>query len=544
MAISRVAFLMTIVFCSIKGIAQTPPSITFSKRYGGSNDDHPSKLLQLADKSYLFCGWTFSNDGDITGFHGTSNPDGLLARVDSAGDLLWLKAIGGSGHENVVTAVAATDNTFIIAGKTTSTDGDFAGFSGPPSQGFIAWVNATTGNIRRVIPYTGTMAGNGVRSLAMVGKDKIAVYGQKVSGAANSMYLTVMDTSGSILWEKAYGTGIPSVGVFMGTMSTTADSGYILTASVQGNGGDVSGAHGTFNVWLVRLDDTGKIEWAKCYGGSGVTMGYCASETSDGSFICTGYTQAPNDSDVLATYGGTDYWIFKVNDTGKLTWSTTLGGSQDELPFDAVVTCDNGIIVAGTSLSGDGHIVSPYGLRDIFVVRLDSAGEIEWKKNYGTSSLDGEPLITTTRDNGYAMLAFSGGTDYDGSGVASHGFADIWLIKLASDALANWCTDTDTSSPTGIQPVQDNDGHMSVSVFPNPAGNTLNIHLSDASNDGAMALCDMLGRAICSTTIPAGVSDVAIPLIDVAPGVYLLNVTIGMERIAQRVTIVKGKVHQ
>jgi len=70
----------------------------------------------------------------------------------------------------------------------------------------------------------------------------------------------------------------------------------------------VSGNHGCYDYWLVRLDRSGELQWQKCLGGSGLDEANSVQETSDGGYIVAGTTFS-SDGDVSGTHGGNDYWI-------------------------------------------------------------------------------------------------------------------------------------------------------------------------------------------------------------------------------------------
>jgi hypothetical protein len=541
--LQNVFFSCSLALLCYTSFAQTtPPAVLFSKTYGGSKDDHPGRFFQTPDKGYVIGGWTFSNDGEVSGFHGTTTTDGYLVKTDSMGNLIWGRAIGGSDGDVINVVVPGPPNTYIIAGKTSSTDGDFATVTGPVSKGYVAWINAATGNIRRVIPYTGTVPANGVRDVVMIGDDRMIVYGEKYNTTSpKTLCVTMMDTAGNTIWEKQYGRGSTSTGENMGSLiAKKKNGGFMMAATTNSNSGDVTGLHGANNAWLVSLDDTGKILWAKCYGGSGSTSGYRITQTSDDGFICVGSTTSPNDSEALGTHGGSDYWVFKVNDTGKLLWSRAIGGSLDETISDAKGTCDDGVIITGHTKSTDGDITNNHGLHDIFTVRLDSVGNIKWAHSYGSVGVDFEGFITTTRDNGYAMLGFTAGTTDDLSGVSLHGFADIWLAKLAPDTMENYCGTDDpipTESAAPIKYIGANS--LAVSVWPNPANTDLNIQISGAESSVTVAIYDLMGRLRFSNNYAPHTGIITLPVTSLAQGLYTLFADSAGQRISQKINILR-----
>ena len=91
----------------------------------------------------------------------------------------------------------------------------------------------------------------------------------------------------------------------------TSDGGYIVAGYTYSNDGDVSGNHGYFDYWIVKIDGTGNIQWQKCLGGSGYDNAYDIEQTSDGGYIVAGATYS-NDGDVSGNHGSCDYWVVKL----------------------------------------------------------------------------------------------------------------------------------------------------------------------------------------------------------------------------------------
>src|SRR5262249_3086673 len=77
------------------------------------------------------------------------------------------------------------------------------------------------------------------------------------------------------------------------------------------NDGDVSGNHGGVDYWVVKLDGTGNISWQKTLGGSGGDYGQNVEPTADGGYIVSGSSNS-TDGDVTGNHGIYDYWMVKL----------------------------------------------------------------------------------------------------------------------------------------------------------------------------------------------------------------------------------------
>lgn len=174
------------------------------------------------------------------------------------------------------------------------------------------------------------------------------------------------------------------------------------------------------------------IEWQKSYGGASGEIAFSAIETPDGGFAIVGFTYS-NNGDVSGNHGDDDVWVVKVDNEGSLLWQKTLGGSGQDIGTSILNTPDNGLIILASTLSNDGDITNNHGSQDIWIIKLDSVGNIDWQKTYGGSSSEyGGNFIDVT--DGIVIVGTTMSNDGDVSGHS--GFStDIWLFKI--DYLGN-----------------------------------------------------------------------------------------------------------
>ena len=126
---------------------------------------------------------------------------------------------------------------------------------------------------------------------------------------------------------------------------------------VEVNGGsDVSGNHGGGDFWIVKLGGSGNIQWQKCLGGSGKEISSSIQLTIEGGYIVAGHTKS-DDGDVSEYHGEEDFWIVKLDESGNIQWQKSLGGSEEDFARSIQQTTDGGYIVAGWTWSNDGDIL-------------------------------------------------------------------------------------------------------------------------------------------------------------------------------------------
>ena len=191
--------------------------------------------------------------------------------------------------------------------------------------------------------------------------------------------------------------------------------------------------------------------WQKTYGGS--DSGDEASsiqQTNDGGYIVAGWTSP------LAT-GSYYVYIIKIDSNGNMKWEKTFGGSNADWAFSIQQTIDGGYIVAGrTSSLGAGSY-------DVYIIKLDSNGNMKWEKTFGGSSDDYALSIQQTSDGGYIV---AGVTWSFGAGSA-----DFYIIKLDSKGDEVWeKTYGGSSSDYACSIQQTSDGGYIVAGYTNSFG--------------------------------------------------------------------------
>jgi PKD repeat protein len=224
------------------------------------------------------------------------------------------------------------------------------------------------------------------------------------------------------------------------SIQKTADGGYILTGSTHSDSsGDVGVNHGGQDVWVVKLNSAGTLQWQKVLGGRGDEEGNSILQASDGGYTIAGYTTSSLSGDVGENHGGKDVWVVKLNSTGTLQWQKVLGGSGDEEGNSILQALDNGYILTGsTTSSNSGDVGGNHGGEDVWVVKLTSSGDPDWQKVLGGSKDEVGESIRRTGDGGYIL---TGTTQSSRSGDVqnlNHGEWDIWVVKLTASGATDW----------------------------------------------------------------------------------------------------------
>ncbi|MDF2191691.1 hypothetical protein [Paraflavitalea sp. CAU 1676] len=252
-----------------------------------------------------------------------------------------------------------------------------------------------------------------------------------VERGLGDIWVTKMDKTGGLTWhQRLGGSGYDDVS----TIQQTSDGGYILAAFSTSNNGDVSGNHGNNDYWIVKLKSDGTIDWQKSLGGTESDVPWKIIQTADNGYVVCGHTKS-NNGDVASNHGQWDYWIVKLNNAGAIQWRKALGGSVDEQAFDVVAVTD-GYVIGGAAESANGDVTVNRGGFDCWLVKLDLTGGLVWQKTFGGAGDDVIMSVLPTIDGGFIMAANV--RSIGGDIATNHGNSDIWLVKLKNDLSIEW----------------------------------------------------------------------------------------------------------
>lgn len=282
------------------------------------------------------------------------------------------------------------------------------------------------------------------------------------NNGSSDCWVVKLSGDGELIWQKSLGGSDPD----FATSMHIVDDGFILVGRSNSSDGDISTNQGGFDFWVVRLSDVGSIIWQKSFGGSLSDIPNSVFHTGDEGFILAGVTKS-NDGDVIGHHGGEDFWVVKLNDLGDIEWQKCLGGSKDETAMDVKPTPDNGFIVLGYTSSSDGDVSNNHGGNDIWIVKLDGIGNIEWEHSLGGSKDDLASSVLLNGNGGYVVAGFSYSNDDDVSN--NQGEADIWVVELDSSGKIVWESSFGGSLTEGANQVGKNEsGYIIVgSTFSN-----------------------------------------------------------------------------
>jgi hypothetical protein len=206
-------------------------------------------------------------------------------------------------------------------------------------------------------------------------------------------------------------------------VAPTSDGGYVVAGVTKSFGDPYYG-----DVWILKLDSGGRVEWQKTYGGTGGDEAYAIALTSDGGYVMAGMTRSFGDV-------AGDAWVLKLDRFGNVQWQKRYGRRDySDYAYAIAPTPDGGYVVAGKTYSSEGV---GGGRDDVWVLKLDSSGNVQWQRTYGGERDDEAHAVVPAFDGGYVVVGI---TESFGAG-----WEDAWILKLNADGtLSSSCSVTST----------------------------------------------------------------------------------------------------
>lgn len=382
-------FLFSIAFSAI--IYAQAPSIAWQKTIGSELPESSTYSKITADGGLILVCRAYTGVSGEKTVVGYGNTDIWIIKTDNLGVIEWQKAIGGDSFDYPTAILQNPDESYVIGGNSDSN------ISGDKSENCFG---------------------------------------------LSDFWVLKLDNAGNIIWQHTIGGAGEDT---LKSLIATADGGYLLggvsNSSVSGNKTEsYRGLTVNKDYWVVKTDSLGNIEWDKTIGGFDNDYLTALAMTSDNNYLVGGYSYSSNTGDKTETNRGEfdDYWIVKLDTSGTKAWDKTIGGNSGEDLHAITATDDGGTIIGGHSgspISGE-KTVAPVGFPDIWILKLDMNGNIEWQKSIGNNGTYN--LLTTVffkPNDGYLIGAFSDGNISFDKTENSRGDYDVWLIKL--DLLGN-----------------------------------------------------------------------------------------------------------
>ncbi len=453
----------------------------------GGSDDETIFDIAIPDSSIFPCstgcpltlvGTTKSDDGNLTNCNSliAGNNQALVLKFNTFGTFDDCFSYGGTGSDQFYKGKYVKEgNGFhkIYLGKTTSNDGDVSGNHGV-GDAWLVRTNADTIINKKCIGGAGDDAGLDFIEMHDHG---FLICGYSNSNIINGVpmtqhgqfdgWVTRVDSVGNVIWSKRYGGNLTDA---LYSITRTADGNYVCVGQSNSTDSSFSVNHGANDYWIIKIDTVGNLLWQKIYGGSSSDDVYKVIDAGNNNIMISGSTSSFN-GDVIgnhSTAGGSDVWMLKLDSVGNVIWKNCFGGSSLEFNRTMMKTSDDMIVVTATSTSMDGDLVGVVGYSGTWIFKIDSSGTMIWSRRCGSNGGEYPPTsIASYNSKTFYVLNHP---LHSGGNVSTFygGFNDIWLASI-----------TDTSNALGVQSVYESDFAR---IYPNPA--TSSIMISSNSQIG------------------------------------------------------------
>jgi parallel beta-helix repeat protein len=298
------------------------PIAVWNQTYGTACAESATSMIQTNDGGYLLVGST----------NASGNNDIWIVKTNPDGCMQWNQTYGGTLEEYAYGAVQTVDGGYAIGGYVR---------------------NGTT------FPFL----------------------------SSTDAYLVKTDASGNLQWSQTYG-GLKSDDV--NSVIQTSDGGYIMGGSTSSFG------TGNSDFWLVKVDSSGNAQWNQTYGGINGGNVMCVIQTDDRGYALVGAS-------------GGDGWLIKTDAYGDVQWEQAYDGNDLELFASVVQADDGGYVLSGVTLSFDA------GNADMYVVKTDRYGNVQWNETYGGASLDGGFSVIQNSYGEYVVVGFTSSSGLGGN---------------------------------------------------------------------------------------------------------------------------------
>ena len=324
------------------------PELLWQRCLGGSENESGYKILETND-GYLIVGNSNSSDGNVISYSQDKLSKGWIIKLDQNGYYMWQRSLGEYGFDKFMDVVELDSGNFILTGIS---------------------------------------------------------YYDKSKNNDFDIWIIEMDKDSYVIWQKVIGGKGDEAGY---RILPTSEGDFIIVGFTSSNGSEEYSLCGSYDFFAVKVNKEGKIIWQKNYGGSSYDSAVDIVEISNNEYIIAGNTRS-SDMDVENFYSSNidlqnieiynrDIWIIKISNDGDLIWQDTLGGKGDDFVTDIVKDSDNQIFVIASSNTINltpGKKSDDY---DIIVYKLDSNGNLLFRKSYGDTTNNFSSRASLTENN-------------------------------------------------------------------------------------------------------------------------------------------------
>ena len=377
----KITLLFSTIFIHL--ITYSQFTIDWQQSYGGMENEEAWDIVQTSEGFFLG-GTTFSMDGQIT--CNTENGSYWMLHIDETGNILWQRCYEDIDAMRLLKAPGNNNHYYMI------------GEAARPNN---------------------------------------------LSGC--NLFVARFNEEGNFIWQNRLGSST-GIRCYFVDGEVTADGGVVAVSVILSGGGAVSNYFGNYDGWITKYDSLGNLQWDLTIGTEKAEWIQCITPLSDGSYIAglAGFHDPAGNGNIdctLHSTNKTDIVIYKIDSIGNPIWHVCLGGSHNENVCE-ILELQDGYIIAASTNSRDGDALNG-GLhgdteKDVWIVKLDFDGNIQWQKCYGGVKNETPYRIFQTNDDGFIVFARTESWDCDVQGNIPYSNPSIWIFKIDSEGEMLW----------------------------------------------------------------------------------------------------------
>lgn len=509
----------------------------FDVAAGGSGSEYPKKLIRTSNKRFVFVAPSSSNTSP---FKSEPNRDITLATYDywvvcfdSSGAIVWERTFGGTGNDIPTTVVELNGGGFLVGGYS---DSPVSGEKSEACRGGIDfWMLrlSATGQLL----WEKTWGGNSFDQLSdlsvsasgevfAVGTSLSGISGDKTSAAYGSFdfVMAVFNLNGQFLFDRTYGSTLNDNCY---AIAYNGNGGFLLSGLSDSPAGFTKSqnARGLYDFWMIKIDSTGKKLWDLTQGGTSEDYGY-ASRYKDGFYYVGGDSYSPTGLDkTAANKGACDYWVIKVKDAGSKMWDQSFGGNDVDELRQIDFTSNGKLLLGGSSYSSvnNDKTEGNLGVEQIWLIVADTGGNKLFDKTFFTPGHDEDGLVVEMNSGTYIGAVNSSCSTGGYKTQDSLGMGDVWICGL---------------SPT-ISGVEDLNSENQVRVYPNPlVGEQISVESVEPFE--WIELLSAENKLLLNQVNNYNTLEIQLAIGNITPGIYFLRLGNKHQTVTKKIVVVNS----